>query len=84
MKHAACTDEPIVYFFPEKGGRGGRDGKAVCARCPVRPACLDFVIDQADCHGIWGGMTERERRRERKRRGINLIGGNRVKPSTDQ
>lgn len=42
--------------------------KMVCARCPVREACLDFALATREPHGIWGGLTESERRRLMERR----------------
>lgn len=64
---AACRDaDPEIFFI----GRGdpGVEAKAYCAACPVRSECLDFAIDGGERHGIWGGMTTKQRRVERLRR----------------
>ena len=51
--------------FPETGG-STRDAKRVCAQCEVREQCLKWAIDHDERFGIWGGMSERERRRYKK------------------
>jgi WhiB family redox-sensing transcriptional regulator len=68
---ALCAQTDPALFFPKKGG-STREAKAVCTSCPVRQECLDYALDYeshnhpgADTrapHGIWGGLTERERR----------------------
>lgn len=64
---AACRDEDPELFFPvSETGPGAREtarAKAVCARCPVRAKCLDYAFENGLDHGIFGGLTERERRR---------------------
>jgi WhiB family transcriptional regulator, redox-sensing transcriptional regulator len=60
-----------VDFFPARG-ESVRDAKAVCALCPVKRECLDFALRLKVAHGVWGGLSERERRalrRERHRAG---------------
>jgi WhiB family redox-sensing transcriptional regulator len=63
---AACHDEEPELFFPVSdmgpGARQVEQAKAVCARCPVRSACLEYALDNGLDHGIFGGVTERERR----------------------
>jgi len=56
-------------FFPptypeRKEERDAREAKAkaICAECPVRAECLDYALDIREPHGIWGGLTEAERR----------------------
>ena len=53
-------------FFPEKGG-STREAKKVCQSCHVRSECLDYALANDERFGIWGGMSERERRRLKKR-----------------
>lgn len=53
-------------FFPKKGD-SGREAKKVCARCLVSDECAQYALDRDERHGIWGGLTERERRRLKKR-----------------
>jgi WhiB family redox-sensing transcriptional regulator len=62
---ALCARVDYELFFPEKGG-SARDAKKVCARCPVRKQCLDAALSNGECFGIWGGYTERERRKLQK------------------
>jgi len=59
-EHAACLGmDPDLFFPPETGGKAqARKAKAVCARCPVRGACLADAMP----FGIWGGTAERDRR----------------------
>jgi WhiB family transcriptional regulator, redox-sensing transcriptional regulator len=68
---AACRDEDPELFFPI-GSTGPvlaqiAEAKEVCARCPVREACLDFALSTGQAYGIWGGLTEDERRSLRRR-----------------
>ncbi|GGH62856.1 hypothetical protein GCM10007359_13520 [Rothia aerolata] len=62
---ALCAQTDPEAFFPEKGG-STRDAKRVCSECPVREACLEYAMDNDERFGIWGGLSERERRRLRK------------------
>lgn len=56
-----------VDFFPARG-ESVREAKAVCALCPVREDCLEFALRLKVAHGVWGGMSERERRSMRRDR----------------
>jgi WhiB family redox-sensing transcriptional regulator len=58
---AACRGTDLEVFFPERGESAG-PARRVCAACPVRQPCLDYAITNRIVHGIWGGLTERERR----------------------
>jgi WhiB family redox-sensing transcriptional regulator len=60
-------------FFPERG-QSVTAAKTVCARCPVRAACLDYAMSINERHGIWGGTTEKERRVLRRQRGSTRPG----------
>ncbi len=62
---ALCSQVDGEIFFPEKGG-STRAAKRVCAACTVRSECLEFALETDQPHGIWGGMSERERRRLRR------------------
>lgn len=62
---ALCAQTDPEAFFPEKGG-STRDAKRVCSQCPVREACLEYAMENDERFGIWGGLSERERRRLRK------------------
>ena len=63
---AACRDADPELFFPVSdmgpGARQVAEAKSVCARCPVSAPCLDYALDNALDHGVFGGTTERERR----------------------
>jgi WhiB family redox-sensing transcriptional regulator len=61
---AACKEHPYVEFFPRRGA-STKEAKAVCAGCLVREDCLAFAYSSGDHVGIWGGLSERERRRAR-------------------
>ena len=53
-------------FFPERG-ESAEAARQVCARCSVRQPCLDYAISNRIVYGVWGGLTERERRALRSR-----------------
>ena len=59
---ALCAQTDPEAFFPEKGG-STREAKKVCRSCEVRAECLEFALENDERFGIWGGMSERERRR---------------------
>jgi WhiB family redox-sensing transcriptional regulator len=59
---AICAQTDPDAFFPEKGG-STRDAKKVCRGCEVRAECLDYALEHDERFGIWGGLSERERRR---------------------
>jgi WhiB family redox-sensing transcriptional regulator len=58
---AACRGTDPGLFFPERG-EPADPARQVCARCPVRQPCLACALDNGITHGVWGGLTERERR----------------------
>ncbi|MCL2653689.1 MAG: WhiB family transcriptional regulator [Propionibacteriaceae bacterium] len=62
---ALCAQTDPEAFFPEKGG-STREAKRVCAKCDVRQECLDYALEHDERFGIWGGMSERDRRRLRR------------------
>lgn len=64
---AACRGLDPELFFPPRGNRTATEAKAVCRTCPVRTQCLDFAnsYPEPERHGVWGGVTERQRRRMR-------------------
>ena len=63
---ALCSQTDPEAFFPEKGG-STRDAKKICASCEVRNQCLEYALQNDERFGIWGGLSERERRKLRKR-----------------
>jgi WhiB family redox-sensing transcriptional regulator len=61
---ALCAETDPEAFFPEKGG-STREAKRVCSGCSVRAECLESALTNDERFGIWGGLSERERRRLR-------------------
>jgi len=68
---AACsTADPDLFFPISSSGPAAHQAKrakAICARCEIQRACLDYAIDAGPIQGVWGGTTERERRLLRQR-----------------
>jgi WhiB family redox-sensing transcriptional regulator len=62
---ALCAQTDPEAFFPEKGG-STRDAKRICTTCEVKAQCLDYALQNDERFGIWGGLSERERRRLRR------------------
>lgn len=60
---AACSGVDATLFFPEADDDPALEARTVCATCAVRVACLDHALGQGEKAGVWGGTTERERRR---------------------
>jgi WhiB family redox-sensing transcriptional regulator len=61
---AACRGADLDLFFPGRG-ESAEPARGVCAACPVRQPCLDYALTNRITHGVWGGLTERERRAPR-------------------
>jgi WhiB family transcriptional regulator, redox-sensing transcriptional regulator len=72
LDHAACRGRDPELFFPVTDIGAARvqveAAKKVCRRCPVQRACLSWALGNRQEAGIWGGMTEEERHRLRRRR----------------
>ncbi|WP_410506894.1 WhiB family transcriptional regulator [[Mycobacterium] appelbergii] len=62
QERALCAQTDPEAFFPEKGG-STREAKRICQGCEVKNACLDYALAHDERFGIWGGLSERERRR---------------------
>lgn len=62
---ALCAQTDPEIFFPEQGA-SSRSAKRVCMACPVRADCLAHALAVGERYGIWGGLSERERRQERR------------------
>jgi WhiB family redox-sensing transcriptional regulator len=65
MARALCALTDPEAFHPEKGA-STRDAKKVCVGCEVRGECLDYALELDERFGVWGGLSERERRRYKK------------------
>lgn len=64
QQHAACRGHDVAVFFATRG-ESSEPARAICSSCPVIDDCLTWALDQADHHGIAGGLTGRQRRRIR-------------------
>ncbi|HEU5001942.1 MAG TPA: WhiB family transcriptional regulator [Actinomycetota bacterium] len=62
---ARCLEVDPEIFFPERGG-SSRAARAVCNTCYVRAQCLRYALANREQFGIWGGTSERERRKLKK------------------
>src|SRR5687768_15829516 len=67
--YSNCLGVDPDMFFPERGA-SSREAKEVCRGCVVRDECLEYALTSSEKFGIWGGMSERERRRIRRQRAI--------------
>jgi WhiB family redox-sensing transcriptional regulator len=65
QEQALCAQTDPEAFFPEKGG-STREAKRICSGCEVRAECLEYALANDERFGIWGGLSERERRRLRR------------------
>lgn len=59
---AACASVDPEAFFPNKGG-STREAKDICAKCEVRDFCLEEALENDERFGVWGGLTEQERKK---------------------
>ncbi|NLF05129.1 MAG: WhiB family transcriptional regulator [Actinomycetales bacterium] len=66
QERALCAQTDPEAFFPEKGG-STREAKRVCTGCEVRSECLEYALANDERFGIWGGLSERERRKLKRR-----------------
>lgn len=67
---ANCLGVDPDLFFPERGA-STKEAKEVCRGCVVREDCLEYALGHGEKFGIWGGMSERERRRLRRQRALS-------------
>jgi len=67
MADGKCRDVPPAVFFPSDG-LGVQAAQKICAECLVTEACLEYALANRIDHGVWGGCSERERRRILRRR----------------
>ncbi len=71
MMQGNCRLYPPKVFFPSDGV-GVDKARKICAGCPVTEQCLEYALDHRIDHGVWGGCSERERRRILKRRRLSV------------
>ena len=62
---ALCAETDPEIFYPEKGG-STYAAKMICRGCVVRAECLEYALEHGERFGIWGGLSEQERRRLRR------------------
>jgi WhiB family redox-sensing transcriptional regulator len=74
MAAGDCRNHPPAVFFPSDGVGVDR-ARRICATCPVSGQCLEYALENRIDHGVWGGTSERERRRILKRRRLTLLTG---------
>ncbi|MET9260378.1 WhiB family transcriptional regulator [Amycolatopsis sp. NPDC004079] len=65
-KRSLCSQTDPDSFFPDKGG-STRPAKRICLGCQVKDDCLEYALVHDERFGIWGGLSERERRKLKKR-----------------
>jgi len=75
IEQAICAQIDPEMFFPEKGG-STREAKRMCGLCPVRLECLAYALDHDERFGIWGGLSERDRRKVKRSDLLTLIDSN--------
>ncbi|HEX5585824.1 MAG TPA: WhiB family transcriptional regulator [Acidimicrobiia bacterium] len=73
QEQANCLGVDPDLFFPERGA-STREAKAVCRSCEVQGDCLEYALAHGEKFGIWGGLSERERRRVRRARALERRG----------
>lgn len=71
QERALCAQTDPEAFFPEKGG-STREAKQVCLGCEVKAECLEYALARQERFGVWGGLSERERRRLQSRGGAGV------------
>ena len=73
MAEGKCREVPPAVFFPSDG-LGVQKAQRICAECTVTEECLEYALVNHIDHGVWGGRSERERRRIMRRRRLELVG----------
>jgi WhiB family redox-sensing transcriptional regulator len=76
MAAGNCRNYPPAVFFPSDGVGVDR-ARRICATCPVSATCLEYALENRIDHGVWGGTSERQRRRILKARRLPLLVGDR-------
>ena len=60
--------DPLIFYPPSEDDSLAEEAKTICSMCAVRRPCLEFALTNREKHGVWGGLTERERRRVLRQR----------------
>ena len=72
MGQGRCRDMDPSLFFPSDG-IGVQAAQRICSECPVKGPCLEYALENRVDHGVWGGTSERERRRILRRRRVTTL-----------
>lgn len=72
MEEGKCREVAPAIFFPSDG-LGVQKAQRICATCPVSSECLEYALVNRIDHGVWGGCSERERRRIIRRRRLDQV-----------
>jgi WhiB family redox-sensing transcriptional regulator len=72
MAQGKCREMDPALFFPSDG-IGVQLAQRTCSECQVKAPCLEYALDNHVDHGVWGGTSERERRRILRRRRISSL-----------
>jgi WhiB family transcriptional regulator, redox-sensing transcriptional regulator len=72
MASGLCRLEPPATFFPSDGV-GVEIAKKICETCAVKEPCLEYALHHRIDHGVWGGTSERQRRRMLKKRRLDVV-----------
>ncbi len=67
-KGSCRGSDPLIFYPPSDDDGLAERAKVICSACPVRKPCLEFALSTREKHGVWGGLTERERRRVLRQR----------------
>jgi len=73
MADGKCREVAPATFFPSDGV-GVEVARRICATCPMQAPCLEYALRNKIDHGVWGGASERERRRIARRRRLQRAG----------
>lgn len=80
MAKGKCREVPPATFFPSDGV-GVEVARRICATCPMQAPCLEYALRNKIDHGVWGGASERERRRIARRRRLERAAATPVPPA---
>ena len=83
MGRARCRNHPPEVFFPDDGD-GVETARRICEACPVNKACLDYALVNRIDHGVWGGTSERSRRRMLRARTLEERTGASKRPNPNR
>ncbi|HAM03835.1 MAG TPA: WhiB family transcriptional regulator [Acidimicrobiaceae bacterium] len=72
MERGKCRDLDPATFFPSDG-IGVQAAQRICSDCPVKSPCLEYALSNRVDHGVWGGTSERERRRILRQRRLSRV-----------